>query len=240
MLRNLERMKHAITEWAIQERILDDAEFHSQQEWNARGENIHEDALLILTIDSSGLYHHFNFGCDTEEFDDLVESFGFSYELGYQWSIGFFPLENYDYKRLTGTYTQKLRDARWLKKSELVKSRAGNCCQDCNATTSLDAHHCYYTSMREGYEPWEYPLSALRALCRECHTKRPIQEIRIRALTARLTQNQLNGLIDGLENSFNRFETESFLEFMNEVSFHDHLMKSAIAKLKKNIEIYSD
>lgn len=240
MLKNLERMKNAITEWAIKDGLLDDAQFYSQQEWNERGEEMHDDALLVLTIDSSGLYHLLNFGCDTEEFDDLVESFGFTYEMGYQWSIGFYPIEDYNYERKTGTYTQKLRDERWKRKSETVKKRANYCCQDCNAKAPLDAHHCYYTSMKDGFEPWEYPLSALRALCRDCHLKRPIQEIRIRALLAQLTQSQLSGLIDGLGNAFNRFETESFLAFMNEVSFHDHLMKSAISKLKKNTEIYDD
>ena len=233
-------MKHAITEWAIKETLFHEAQYYTQQEWNSRGEKYLNDALLILTVESSGLYNILNFGGDTQEFDDLVESFGFYYEMGYQWCIGFYPIENYKYDRLSGTYTQKLRDARWQKKAELVKERAGYCCQDCNSKTALDAHHCYYTSMRENYEPWEYPLSALRALCRECHTKRPIQEIRIRALTAKLTQNQLNELINGLDNAFNRFETESFLAFMQEVSFHDHIMKSALSKLKKNTDIYDD
>lgn len=240
MIKNLERMRHAITEWAIKDGLLDDAQFYSQKEWNARGESMLDDALLVLTIDSSGLYNLLNFGGDIEEFEDLVESFGFYYEMGCQWNIGFYPIDNYKYKREAGTYTQKLRDERWKRKSDAVKRRARYCCQDCKVKAPLDAHHCYYTSMRDGYEPWEYPLSALRALCRECHEKRPIQEIRIRALLAQLTQSQLSGLIDGLDNVFNRFETESFLAFMNEVSFHDHLMKSAISKLKKNTEIYDD
>ncbi|MFM4843430.1 HNH endonuclease [Aeromonas caviae] len=240
MYENLIRMKHAITEWAIKDNLLDDARFYSKEEWNSRGEHMHNDSLLVLTIDSSGLYNLLNFGGDTEEFDDLVESFGFSYEMGYQWSLGFYPIDNYQYKRIEGNYTQKLRDGRWKKKSEAVKKRANYRCQDCRIKAPLDAHHCYYTNMRDGYEPWEYPLSALRALCRQCHKERPIQEIRMRALVAQLTQNQLKNLIDGLDNVFNRFETESFLSFMNEVSFHDHLMKSAISKLKKNRDIYDD
>lgn len=240
MLRNLERMKSAIYEWAIKEGILDDAQFYSNQEWNARREKIHNDALLILTIDSSGLYNFFNGGCDTEEFEDLVESFGFYYEMGYAWSIGFYPQEGYDYTRLAGSYTRKLRDERWRHKAELVKRRANYHCQDCNTSLPLDVHHCYYTSMREGYEPWEYPLSALRALCRKCHEKRPIPEIRIRAMLAQLTQTQLNGLISGLDNAFNRFETDSFIAFMQQVSFHDHLMSSALNMLKKNTDNYDD
>ncbi|HAX5242420.1 TPA: hypothetical protein JZG60_004707 [Escherichia coli] len=238
MLRNLERMKNAISEWAIKEGLWHDAQFYSNKEWNERGEKIHDDALLVLTIDSSGLYNLLNGGCDTEEFEDLVESFGFFYEMGYAWSIGFYPLEDYDYARLSGNYLQKLKDERWRQKTELVKRRANYRCQDCNASLPLEAHHCYYTNMREGYEPWEYPLSALRALCRECHKQRPIPEIRIRALLAQLTQSQLTGLINGLDNAFNRFETDSFITFMQNISFHDHLMKSALTMLKKNTDIY--
>ncbi|EBS7635958.1 hypothetical protein CDR68_19735 [Salmonella enterica] len=77
MHRNLERMKNAIFEWAIKEGLWHDAQFYSNKEWNERGETVHDDALLVLTIDSSGLYNLLNGGCDTEEFEDLVESFGF-------------------------------------------------------------------------------------------------------------------------------------------------------------------
>ena len=235
---NLDRMKKAVTEWAIKDGLLNDAKFYSNKEWNARGEEVHEDALLVLTIDSSGLYQLLNLGCDTEEFDDLVESFGFFYEMGYAWSLGFYPLEGYDYSRLSGNYAQKLMDERWRQKSKLVKERANYHCQDCGAKAPLEAHHCYYTNMREGYEPWEYPLSALRALCRDCHQQRPISEIRIRAMLAQLTQVQLEGLINGIDNVFNRFETDSFIAFMQNVSFHEHLMQSALTMLKKNKDNY--
>ncbi|HFF3789678.1 hypothetical protein [Enterobacter hormaechei] len=238
MSANLERMKKAITEWAIKDSLLHDATFYSQAEWLSRGEDMHDDALLVLTIDSSGLYHLLNYGCDTEEFEDLVESFGFYYEMGYAWSLGFYALEGYDYSRLSGSYTQKLKDIRWKNKSTVVRRRAQERCQDCGVKSVLEAHHCYYTNMREGFEPWEYPLSAFRALCRSCHEKRPVPEIRIRAFLAQLTQQQLTELIDGLDNAFNRFETDSFLAFLQKVSFHDHLLDSAIKLLKKNTDIY--
>ncbi len=238
MLQNLERMKSALTEWAIKEGLFHDAQFYSCKQWNDRGEKIQNDALLVLVIDSSGLYNLLNGGNDTEELEDLVESFGFYYELGYAWSMGFYPLDDYDYSRLSGTYAQKLQDKRWTNKSNLVKQRAGNRCQDCNTVASLQAHHCYYTNMRAGYEPWEYPLSAFRALCRECHEKRPVPEIRIRALLAQLTQDQLTGLINGLDNAFNRFEKNSFIEFMQKATFHENHMSAALAILKKNTDIY--
>jgi len=238
MLKNLERLKNALTEWSIKEGLFHDAHFYTQIEWNERGEDLHTDALMVLVIDGSGLYHLLNAGCDTSEFDDLIESFGFMYEQGYAWSVGFFPLEGYDYERLSGTYASKLRDPRWVRKSTLVKEKAGHKCQDCGVPGRLDAHHCYYTTMSQGYEPWEYPLSALRALCRKCHETRPIPEIRMRAFLASLTQTQLTGLIEGLDNGFNRFETDSFIQFLQRATFDEKYMSEALGLLKKNTEIY--
>lgn len=184
MSRNLERMRAAITEWMIKEEILGDAFFVDIEAWRARNEPYGNDSLLVLVFDSSTLHTMLNYGGDTMEFDDLVESFGFWYELGHSWNMGFYPIEGYDYSRLSGTYASKLQDERWRKKAATVKKRAGHQCQDCGATKPLDAHHCYYANMREGFEPWEYPLSALRALCRECHIRRERSEIRLRAFAA--------------------------------------------------------
>ena len=238
MLNNLARMKHALTEWAIKEGLFDDAIFFTQKEWNGRGEDLHNDALMVLVIDSSGLFNLLNYGCDTTEFEDLVESFGFWYEQGYNWSVGFYPTDNYDYNRLTGTYRSKLRDPRWLRKAKLIKVEAEHRCQDCGADGRLEAHHCYYTTMSWGYEPWEYPLSAFRALCPACHNKRPVPEIRARAFLARLTQSQLTGLLDGLDNSFNRFEADSFIQFMKNATFDKTRMDEVLLLLKKNADNY--
>ncbi|MDU2188411.1 MAG: hypothetical protein E7E45_10685 [Klebsiella pneumoniae] len=92
MLNNIERMKYALTEWAIKEGVFDDATFYTQREWKERGEDFHNDAVMVLVIDGSGLFHLLNYGCDTTEFEDLVESFGFFYEQGYSWSVGFYRL----------------------------------------------------------------------------------------------------------------------------------------------------
>lgn len=238
MLKNLARMKHALTEWAIKEGMFDDATFLTQKEWNYREEKFHNDALMVLVIDGSGLFSLLNNGCDTTEFEDLVESFGFWYELGYSWSLGFYPTDNYNYSRRNGTYTAKLRDPRWLRKAALVKDEAGHQCEDCGASARLEAHHCYYTTISLGYEPWEYPLSAFRALCPACHGTRPVPEIRARAFLARLTQSQLTRLLDGLDNGFNRFEVDSFIEFMQKATFHNKQMDEALLLLKKNTDIY--
>lgn len=238
MLRNLERMKYALTEWAIKEGLFSDAHFYSQKEWNDREEVMQDDALMVMVIDGSGLWSLLNTGCDTTEFEDLIESFGFIYEQGYSWSVGFYPTDGYDYNRLNGSYSAKLRDPRWKRKSALVKDRAGHRCQDCGAQARLEAHHCYYTSMSQGYEPWEYPLSAFRALCSSCHQTRPLPEIRARAFMAQLTQSQLAGLIDGLDKCFNRFDAESFIQFMQKATFQKKPMDEALLLLKINSDIY--
>jgi hypothetical protein len=142
MTRNIERMRAAITEWLIKEEMLGDALFIDIDEWRARGEIYGTDSLLVLVFDGSTLHSMLNLGCDTEEFDDLIESFGGWYELGHSWNMGFYPIEDYDYSRLKGSYATKLRDPRWAKKAALVKRRAEARCQDCGAEQSLDAHHC--------------------------------------------------------------------------------------------------
>ncbi len=122
MSRNLERMRAAITEWMIKEEILGDAFFVDIEAWRARNEPYGNDSLLVLVFDSSTLHTMLNYGGDTMEFDDLVESFGFWYELGHSWNMGFYPIEGYDYSRLSGTYASKLQDERWRKKAATVRT----------------------------------------------------------------------------------------------------------------------
>lgn len=202
MLANLGRMREAVEEYMIKEGLVGDASFCEISKWTARGEPYLNDSLLVLLIDGSPLHTIMNYGGDQNEFDDLVASFGFYGELGYSWCLGFYPLPVYDYGRLNQSYSAKLRDPRWKAKADLVKSRANNLCQDCGADAPLDAHHCYYMSLRSAREPWEYPLSAFRALCRPCHGERERAEIRMRAFVARLTRFEMDGLRDALDDLF--------------------------------------
>ena len=40
-------------------------------------------------------------------------------------------------------------------------------CQNCDSKEkTLNVHHKYY---RLGFDPWDYPLSALTTLCKDCH-----------------------------------------------------------------------
>jgi len=233
MMRNLERMRAALTEWMIKEEILGDAFFIDIEDWRARRESYGTDSLLVLVFDGSSLHTMMNFGGDTEEFDDLVESFGFWYELGHSWNMGFYPIEGYDYARLSGSYAYKLRDPRWAKKAALVKKRAKEKCQDCGVEEPLDAHHCYYTTMRQAYEPWEYPLSALRALCRTCHVRREQTEIRLRAFAASLTSDELDALRPAIGHATYWYKTEAVFSFLSALGPDERHLHDAMQILRE-------
>lgn len=197
---HLNALKEALHEWLIRNELDGDISFYSKAEWAKRVEEYLNDADLILVFEGS-LYTLLNFGGDTDEFDDYVESFGFYYELGNAWNMGFYPIPDYEFAKPNRSYAQKLRDNRWRSKAALVRKRAGDCCQDCGSVDRLEVHHCYYTSQREGHEPWQYPLSALRCLCRSCHISRAKSEMRMRAYLARLTTHELDQLRLGLDNA---------------------------------------
>lgn len=228
-------MKAAIAEWLTKEGWLGDATFYSAERWRARDEPWLTDSLLILVFDGSTLHTMLNFGGDHDEFDDLVGSFGFYYELGNHWNMGFYPIDGYDYSPITGDYANKLRDPRWTAKADRVKQRAQRHCQDCGGSTALDAHHCYYATIREGYQPWEYPLSAFRALCGSCHISRAKIEIRMRAFMATLSQSQMERLREGLGRAFAFFDENAVLTFLEKIGPRDDHFETAITALSKGI-----
>ncbi|WP_100221503.1 HNH endonuclease [Herbaspirillum rubrisubalbicans] len=232
MLANLARLRNALNEWLITEDLLGDATFYTDIEWRERGEQFHEESRLVLVIDGSALHTMLNYGGDTSEFDDLIESFGFWYELGYSWSVGFNVEEGYDYSPSQGSYSWKLQDPRWQRKAKLVKDRAGHSCQDCGKGEALDAHHCYYASMRHGFEPWEYPLSAFRALCRTCHEARERVEIRMRAFMASLTQNEMESVRAGLGHAHYWYKPESVSAFLAALGPEERHIQSALERLR--------
>lgn len=235
MLANLQRMQTALTEWMIKEDMVGDGAFITIERWKQRREQFHDDALLVLVFDSSPLHSILNLGGDTMEFDDLVESFGFWYELGHSWNMGFYPIEGYDFARLNCSYGQKLTDPRWKAKAEKVKQRAGYLCQDCTKKVSLDAHHCYYTSMREAYEPWEYPLSALRALCRNCHREREKAEIRLRAFAASLTSRELDALRPAIRDATYWYTTDAVVRFLTTLGPEERHIQKALQHLREGL-----
>ncbi|MBW4618199.1 MAG: hypothetical protein KME17_02280 [Cyanosarcina radialis HA8281-LM2] len=232
MLKNLERLKVALEEWLIRNGLDTDTRFYTISEWKARQEEYLNDAELVLVFESN-LYIMLNYGGDIEEFEDYIESFGYYYEQGHPWNMGFYPIPDYDYSPVIGSYSQKLRDERWKRKAKLVKEKAGWKCQDCGNSANLETHHCYYTSISSGHEPWEYPLSALRCLCHECHEARAKSESRMRAYLARLTTAQIDSLMRGLDRAFYWFEADAVIELLSGLGHSDEKIYLAILELLK-------
>ncbi len=230
MPKNIDRLRAAIEEWLIRNELDLDTRFYSREEWLTHGEEFHNDSDLVLIFEG-GLHTMLNHGGDTLEFDDYIHSFGYWYELGNSWNMGFYPEENYDFSPSVGTYSQKLQDPRWKAKAALVKKLAGHQCQDCQSTKRLEAHHCYYTPMRDGHEPWEYPLSALRCLCHDCHEKREKAESRMRAFLARMTTSELDALRKNLDNASYWYEQGAVLDFLGALNHKDETALSAVATL---------
>jgi hypothetical protein len=230
---NIERLRGGIEEWLILNDLDTDTSFVSIDEWLERKEDELNDTELVLVFEG-GLYDLMNYGGDAEvflEFREYVESFGYFYELGNAWNMGFYPIEGYDFSPVTGKYSQKLKDERWRRKAELVKRKAGGKCQDCGSLFNLDVHHCYYTSMSSGNEPWEYPLTALRCLCRSCHERRSKEEIRMRAYLARFTTNQLISVREDLDHAFYWFEKDAVIELLSKLGHSDEDIRLAISDL---------
>lgn len=232
MLNNLERLKVALEEWLICNGLDKDTHFYNIDRWRTRQEEYLNDAELVLVFEGN-LHTILNDGGDTEEFEEYVESFGYYYEQGHSWNMGFYQIPNYDYRQVTGSYSQKLKDERWKKKAKLVKKKAGWKCQDCGSTANLETHHCYYTSIRSGHEPWEYPLSALRCLCQECHQSRAKSESRIRSYLAILTTTQIDSLRSGLDRAFYWFDSDAVIELLSDLGHSDEKIHLAITKLLK-------
>lgn len=64
-------------------------------------------------------------------------------------------------------YQEKLQDPRWQQVRLRVFDRDGFTCTICQSSTkTLAVHHEYYIS---GREPWDYPISAYKTVCENCH-----------------------------------------------------------------------
>ena len=230
MREHIQRLHDALNEWLIKNDLHGHSRFYSPEEWRLRDEAVHNNASLILVFEGN-LHTFINHTGDTFEIDDFVESFGFFYELGHSWNVGFYPIDGYNFQTTPSSYKEKLQDKRWKEKSRLVKTRADNKCQDCGNSTHLEAHHCYYNY---GYEPWEYPLGALRCLCRLCHEKRGKSEIRMIAYLAKLTSNQIDELRNGLTHALDFFESDAVIELLSSIGRDDKKIYRALEILLEN------
>ena len=71
------------------------------------------------------------------------------------------------------SYSDKLKDPRWLSKRSGLIQKELCLCNDCGdffqGGRGLEAHHCWYEF---GKEPWDYPDDCFLVLCRKCHKER--------------------------------------------------------------------
>ena len=68
---------------------------------------------------------------------------------------------------MSATYFEKLQDPRWQKKRLDAMQAADFACSCCgDKSKTLHVHHRQYF---KGREPWDYEVSQLEVLCKDCH-----------------------------------------------------------------------
>jgi len=225
----LDKMISMLKFWLEKNDLHTDTHFYTPEKWKERGEDYHNDAELIITTEG-GLYTILNWG-DSTEFDDLVEAYGFFYELGHSWNLGFYCDPEWKTPNVNLTYSQKLKDERWRNKRELVLERANRRCEDCKSKENLEIHHCYY---KYGLEPWQYPLDALRCLCKICHQKRDGIEKILRGHLASLTASELKSFTDLIKDGFHIYKREEVFNVLRSLRKNETEIKDSVEKLFKS------
>jgi hypothetical protein len=167
--------------------------------------------------------------CD--EFDRFVRGFGYFYEMGHAWNMGFYPLEDATGPTAYRTYGEKLLDPRWKEKRAEIVTRAGFACEECGlAGVCFEVHHCYYL---RGWEPWEYPDYALKCLCRDCHELRAVAESRMNGFLASLTSDNLERVRRSLANdAFYWYPREAVIALIETLKYDHDKMDEAYSALK--------
>jgi transcriptional regulator NrdR family protein len=200
------QLRNSLEGWLHRNNLQSDCTIYTSAEWSKQNESYCKEAELVI-VSEGGLCVLLNYSPDESlitELDDLLESFGYYYELGCHWYLGLYPT-GVDVECPVGTsYTQKLKDERWKIKRQRVLNRTRGVCQDClKSFDTLEVHHCYYMTC---CHPWQYPLDSLRALCRGCHEKRAVSEMRLNALLARVDRNAVDRIYNKLLYSLERSE----------------------------------
>lgn len=233
MRAQIDILKETFEEW-LQANGLDyDYWIYTRPEWEGKKgkDNILKGAELIITFDND-LVRIFHFDAMPEiedELQDLAEGFGYYFEHGNVWNLGFYPID--DWQPLppeNSPYPTKLQDHRWQNKRARILARSKNKCENCGiANVSLEIHHCYY---RFGRYPWQYPDGALLSLCRTCHKKRQKQEVKWRIFQPCLSVDELSKLERLLRDSLYWYDRKEFFEVVDEMCRHD-------VDASKNLEV---
>jgi hypothetical protein len=194
MRAQIEVLREVFEEWLRIHEVNYDVWFYTPAEWEVKEgpDHLLKRAELMIAFDNR-LTTWMNFGTSVpDELQELAEGFGYYYELGHHWNMGFYPID--DWPALpsgSATYTEKLEDPRWLRKRERILERCGHVCEECGVSLGLEVHHCYY---RYGREPWQYPDTALLALCRTCHKQRAKIEMDFRLFQQSLRTEEIRAV----------------------------------------------
>lgn len=228
MRAQIEVLREVFEEWLRIHDLDYDYQIYTCDEWKARGENVITGAELIIAFENQ-LIDILNWSGPwevEEELQELASGFGYYFEMGHHWNIGFYPLDDWvPLPPESASYSEKLKDQRWTQKRNRIVCRSGGRCEDCGqATDRFEVHHCYY---RFGRYPWQYPDASLLALCRECHKMRAAIELEWRSFMPRLKIRELQKLKDSLENGLYWFDRQRLFSFLAALSAHDvkHLDK---------------
>jgi hypothetical protein len=92
----VEKLKQAVQEWLVHHELDRDTAFYTADEWQARKERYLADSSLILVFEGA-LYCVLNGDHQNSirlygELEGLARRFGYDFELGHAWSMGFDPL----------------------------------------------------------------------------------------------------------------------------------------------------
>jgi hypothetical protein len=211
MRARIDILREVFIEWLRMHELDYDFWIYTQDEWAKKEgqENYLKGAELIIAFENQ-LYEHFNYPVDRGEIaglgipagqshplsydvegelQDLAAGFGYWFEFGHHWNIGFYPVE--DWPPLppdNAPYREILKDSRWKDKRKRIIARSKNRCEECGTDGPLQVHHCYY---RFGRQPWQYPDGALLALCNSCHERRQAAEHQFRMFVPTMTIDEL-------------------------------------------------
>lgn len=231
---DLARFQTMLRDWLARNELDRDLRFYSAEDWRARTEEVLNTAEFVVTTEG-GLHYLLNYNFAdprVDQLQDLCESFGFWFELGHTWSLGFYRLPEMGFAAADASrsYKEKLKDPRWIKKAATVKARANDRCEDCGIQTdSLEAHHCWY---RYGFEPWQYPLDALRALCSACHASRGKIEHQMRTSMARLSAEEVCLLHKGISQLFHWYDRRAARRLLESLGPDEKAMEDAFSNLR--------
>lgn len=217
-----DKLIESISLYLRENKLDNDSEIYSIEDWQKRDEDYLNDCEFVI-ISEGGLNFILNYG-DSDEFYELIDSFGFFMEMGHSWSYGFYIDEEHQENNILTnvTYSEKLRDERWQRKRDKVKEKANYKCQDCGNKEKLEVHHCYY---KYGLEPWQYPIDSLRCLCSGCHEKRGKVEMVLRARMADLNTKELEAVSELIYGGMNYYPENKILDLIQSLDLNMSQLK---------------